>query len=53
MSKFILWFGFLLSFFMLFIGFTSAQGGKSAVSLLWIIIVLGSGYKLFFSKFSK
>lgn len=53
MSKFFIWFGFLLSIFMLFVSFTSAQGGKSATSLLWILIFLGSGYKLFFSKSNK
>jgi hypothetical protein len=47
MSKLILWFGFLLSAFLLFFGLFVAQRANPLVLLFWLIIFLGSGYKLF------
>jgi hypothetical protein len=50
MSKAILWVGFLLSAFLLTYGVLIAQTAKTFPIILWGVIFLGSGYKLFFSK---
>ncbi len=49
MSKFILWVGFLLSLVMLALGLFNFQNAKPFPIVLWSVIFLGSGYKLFFS----
>jgi hypothetical protein len=50
MSKAILWVGFVLSIIMLAMGIFNLQNGKLFPIVLWSIIFLGSGYKLFFSS---
>ena len=53
MSKFILSFGFGLSVFMLVLGLFFASKPNPLVLLLWAVILLGSGYKLFFAAGRK
>lgn len=48
MSKIILWCGFVLSIFFLLFGLFVAENAKPAFLLLWVVILVGSGYKLFF-----
>ena len=50
MSKVFLWFGLLLSAFMLFLQFSSSEGAKLYVVAFWVLILLGCGYKLFLAK---
>jgi hypothetical protein len=49
MSKIILWLGFILSIVLLTYGIFISQSAKLFPIVLWSIIFLGSGYKLFFS----
>ena len=49
MSKAFLWFGLLLSAFLLFVMLTSAKG-FTAVGILWAIVLIGCVYKLFLAK---
>lgn len=53
MSKLLLWFGFLLSLFMLPYGLFAAKDAKPVVLLLWAVILVGSAYKLFFKQSPK
>ncbi len=49
MSKAFLWFGLILSAFLLFIEVTSSKGIPLA-AILWALIFIGCFYKLFLSK---
>jgi hypothetical protein len=53
MSKAILWIGFILSIVFLPIGIFNLLNGKTSAVIIWGIIFLGSGYKLFFSPAKK
>jgi hypothetical protein len=50
MSKAFLWFGFILSTLFLGISVLTRTAGKPLFYVLWITILVGSGYKLFFAK---
>ncbi|HEX6279134.1 MAG TPA: hypothetical protein VFZ49_03875 [Pyrinomonadaceae bacterium] len=49
MSKAFLWFGLLISAFLLFIGLTSSKGIPTA-AVLWAVIFVVCFYKLFLAK---
>lgn len=53
MSKAILWFGFVLSIFVLFFALFIAESVKPLVLLFWLVILGGSGYRLFFNTATK
>jgi|GEM_PF-4088392 len=59
MSKFLLWAGFILSIFFLCLAASSVlflrntQDVKLWAVVLWLVILLGSGYKLFFAKLNR
>jgi hypothetical protein len=53
MSKAILWIGFILSIVLLTYGLFISQSAKTFPIILWSVIFLGSGYKLFFSPSKK
>ena len=53
LSKFILWIGFLLSSLFLLLILLVANNPKPFPLLLWSVIFLGSGYKLFFAHSKK
>lgn len=50
MSKVILWIGFILSIFFLLFGVFVAENAKPLFFLLWLVILIGSSYKLFIAK---
>ena len=50
MSKLILWFGFILSILLLSFALLGAQKVNPFAVALWVVILLGSGYKLFFAR---
>ncbi len=50
MSKAFLWIGFILSIFFLLFGFFVAENAKPLMLVFWSVILIGSGYKLFFSR---
>jgi len=49
MSKVILWFGFILSLIILPFGLFVSNNPRPVVVVFWIVILVGSGYKLFFA----
>jgi len=53
MSKAILWIGFIASLVFLPLALLNVLNGKMFPVILWSIIFLGSGYKLFFSPAKK
>jgi hypothetical protein len=53
MSKVILWIGFIASLLFLPLAILNFLNGKIFPVILWSIIFLGSGYKLFFSSSKK
>jgi hypothetical protein len=53
MSKIILWLGFVLSIIFLFFGLFMAAELKPLTFIIWLIIFVGSGYKLFFGQSRK
>lgn len=53
MSKAILWVGFLLSILLLTYAIFISQNANLFPIILWSVILLGSGYKLFFSPAKK
>lgn len=48
MSKLILWVGFILSIVLLLFGIFFAEKANPLAFILWITILIGTGYKLFF-----
>ena len=53
MSKLILWVGFLLSIPLLIFVLFFSTSAKMFPLILWSVIFVGSGYKLFFSQPKK
>jgi len=53
MSKLILWFGFLISIIILPFGLFVSKTASPLIIVFWLVILIGSGYKLFFSQSQK
>jgi hypothetical protein len=52
-SKLLLWFGFLMSLFVLPFGLFKAEKANPLALLFWTVILVGSAYKLFFKESQK
>jgi flagellar motor component MotA len=50
MSKAILWVGFVLAIVLVLFGFFIAENAKPLMFVFWFVILIGSGYKLFFAQ---
>jgi hypothetical protein len=53
MSKLIFGFGFLLSLFRLFVQLVLSAKAMPLVVVFWVVILIGSGYRLFVAKPQK